>query len=49
MAIGGEIEDISRMGSNETITWNRSTEGLTVRLSEELPPQAVVGFKLTVR
>jgi alpha-L-fucosidase len=48
-ALDGEIRSISMMGGNEKIKWNRSTEGLTIQLPKELPPQQpVVGFKLTV-
>ncbi len=47
-ALDSEIKGVSMMGSEETIKWNRSAEGLTIQLPEELPQQPVVGFKLTV-
>ena len=44
-----EIEKISMLGSDEVITWKRTTEGLTIKLPKVLPKQPVIGFKLELK
>jgi alpha-L-fucosidase len=50
LATGGplhrEIAGIALMGSDETIQWNRSASGLTIRLPKTLPGQIVNGFRI---
>ena len=40
----GEIADITLMGSDEKLTWNRSPDGLTIQLPKTLPGKIVNGF-----
>lgn len=48
-ALKSDIKSISMMGSEEKIEWNRSTEGLTIRLPNTLPASLVTGFKLMMK
>lgn len=50
LASGGllesEIANIELMGSDETIKWKRSADGLTITLPQRLPESLVVGFSI---
>ncbi|MFG0254952.1 MAG: alpha-L-fucosidase [Rhodopirellula sp. JB053] len=50
LATGGllerEILDISLMGSNEQIQWERTSDALTIELPENLPGKIVNGFRI---
>ena len=43
----GEIADITLMGSDEKLNWNRSADGLTIDLPKKLPGKIVNGFRIT--
>ena len=43
----GEIADITLMGSEETLTWNRSPNGLKIELPKTLPGKIINGFRIT--
>ena len=43
----GDIGTINLLGSTETLTWERSTEALTIQLPKTLPDQPVIGFRIT--
>ena len=43
----GEIADITLMGSDEKLTWNRSSKSLTIELPKKLPGKIVNGFRIT--
>jgi alpha-L-fucosidase len=45
----GEIESIALLGSSETLHWNRSPEGLTIKRPETLPCNDAIGFQITLR
>jgi alpha-L-fucosidase len=45
----GEIESIALLGSSETLHWNRSPEGLTIKRPETLPCKDVIGFRITLK
>jgi hypothetical protein len=51
LAQGGLYEDeigsISLLGSDEKLTWQRSTEALTIQLPKTLPDQPVIGFRIS--
>ncbi|WP_372724521.1 alpha-L-fucosidase C-terminal domain-containing protein, partial [Novipirellula sp.] len=53
LASGGllesEIVDIRLLGNDEKIKWERSTDGLTITLPEELPDTLVVGFSIELK
>jgi alpha-L-fucosidase len=46
--LSGEIKTITLLGSNETLHWMRSPEGLTIRKPETLPGKYVVAFRITL-
>ena len=41
-----QIADIRLMGSDEKISWKRSTDGLAITLPKTLPDTLVVGFSI---
>jgi len=43
------IESIALLGSQEQIRWQRSPNGLTIRLLEKLPDLPVVGFRISCK
>lgn len=44
---GGEIKNISMLGSDETIQWKRSAGSLTIKLPKTLPEgQLVISFRI---
>ena len=43
----GDIADITLMGSDEKLTWDRSPDGLTIELPQKLPGKIVNGFRIT--
>tara|TARA_R110002073_G_scaffold194845_2_gene353916 strand:- start:2163 stop:3674 length:1512 start_codon:yes stop_codon:yes gene_type:complete len=53
LASGGllesEIVDIRLLGSDEKMKWERSTDGLTITLPNELPDTLVVGFSIQLK
>ena len=52
LAVGGlldeEISSVELMGSDEPLTWNRSRDGLTIKLPETLPCEIVNGLRITL-
>lgn len=42
-----KIENITILGSDETVVWKHTREGLFINLPKNLPDQAVIGFKIT--
>ena len=42
-----KIGKITMLGSSETLQWERSPNGLTIRLPETLPDQPVIGFRIS--
>lgn len=44
-----EIDKIELMGSAEEIQWERSVDGLTIKLPKTLPGELVNGFKITIK
>ncbi|HUT11408.1 MAG TPA: alpha-L-fucosidase, partial [Thermoguttaceae bacterium] len=45
--LDARIESIALLGSQEQIRWQRSPNGLTIRLPEKLPDLPVVGFRIS--
>lgn len=43
------IDQVTLMGSDETIDWEQTSDGLTVKLPKALPTEYVAGFKLTCK
>jgi len=44
-----EIAEIELMGSDEKILWERSADGLTIRLPKTLPGEYVNGFRIQLK
>jgi alpha-L-fucosidase len=47
--LDGEIAEIQLMGCDESIQWNRSTDGLTITLPQALPSTLVIGFSIRLK
>jgi alpha-L-fucosidase len=43
-----EIHKVELLGSNERIYWQRSSDGMTIKLPKHLPDSIVTGFKLVL-
>jgi alpha-L-fucosidase len=44
-----QIKNITLLGSDEKLNWNRSTKGLTIQLPQHMPTKIVNGFKITFK
>ncbi|CAA6691516.1 MULTISPECIES: alpha-L-fucosidase [unclassified Lentimonas] len=53
LAIGGlleaSIKDVTMLGSDETIAWDRNADGLSIKLPKDLPDSLVTGFKIRLK
>jgi len=53
LAIGGvhdgEIEEITLLGTDQTLTWSRTSDALTIQLPKTLPGKIVNGFRVRSR
>ena len=41
------IKEITMLGSDETLVWEHTRQGLFISLPDKLPDQPVIGFKIT--
>lgn len=42
----GDIEEITLLGTNQTLTWSRTSDALTIQLPKTLPGKIVNGFRI---
>ena len=53
LASGGilksEVLSVSVLGTDETLTWNRTSTALEIPLPKELPNQPVIGLKISLK
>jgi len=47
--LDSQIAAINLMGSEEEIKWNRTDQGLTITLPQELPDTLVIGFSIKLK
>jgi len=45
----GDIEEITLLGTDETVTWSRTSDALTIQLPKSLPGKIVNGFRIRSR
>jgi alpha-L-fucosidase len=45
----GDIEEITLLGTDQTLTWSRTSDALTIELPKTLPGKIVNGFRIRSR